>query len=189
MPNPLAIFNLYRRLIMTVESSTTGSILIDTTSWVASLPVTLAVYQSGTPKGHSLAKQNLQRMAEVADLAIRALRIIDRMASDEHVRGDDVTIVLAEAKRLSNARPCDNTPEHHAAPSPDGDAARACGALAKKLSNLDLPIDICYCARGYFIGTYDDGALYTRESEEYWPQRDQAVTAMRTGDWTQRVAP
>ena len=174
---------------MTVDSSTHRTITIDTTTWVASLTATLAVYESGTPKGRSLAKQNLQRMAEIADLAFSAVKVIDRMVTDDHVRSDDVSFVMAEARRLTNSKPCDNSPEHHVAPSPDGDAARTCGALAKKLSNLDLPLDVCYCARGYFIGTFCDDALYTRESEEYWPQRELAVQAMRTSDWTQRVAP
>ena len=189
MPNPLAIFNLSRRLIMTVESSSPITILIDSSTWVASLGATLAVYQSGTPKGHNLAKQNLQRMAEVADLSTRAIKLVARMASDDVVLGDEVTTLLSEARRLSNAHPCDNTPEHGASPSPDGEATRPCGSLAKKLSNLDLPLDVCYCARGFFLGTYSDGELYTRESDEYWPKRDQAVTAMRNGDWTQRIAP
>ncbi len=174
---------------MTAEVSPARMLTIDTRTWVSSLPVTLAVFQSGTPKGHDLAKQNLQRMAEVADLATEALKIVERLASSAHVRSDDVCLVLAEARRLNGHKPCDNSSEHHAAPSPEGDTCRACGQLAKRFSNLELPLDICQCSRGYYIGTYCDDAPYTRESEEFWPLRELAMQALRRTDWTQRTAP
>jgi hypothetical protein len=171
-----------------VTSAPTLSIPIDIT-WTSSLVALLAVYESGTPKGRSLAKQHLQRMAEVADLAFDAVKTIERMVTEKHVRDDDVLQVVAEAKRLSRAHPCDNTPEHAASPSPAGDTAVACGKLAKQLSKLELPLDICYCARGFYIGTYCDAQPYTRESEEYWTRRELAATALKIGEWTQRTAP
>jgi len=174
---------------MAHDSLSIADIEIGTGTWVASLLPTLAVYESGTPKGRSLAKQNLLRMAELADLAHNAVKTIERMVAEEHVRGDDVCLVIAEARRLSNSRPADNTSEHHVSPSPSGEATRACGVLAKRLSNLELPLDVCYCARGFYIGTYCDAQPYTRESDEYWPRRELAAHAMRNHDWTQRVAP
>ena len=158
-------------------------------NWTSSLMSLLAVYESGTPKGRSLAKQNLQRMAEVADLAFNAVKTIERIVTERHVRDDDVMQVVADAKRLSNAHPCDNTPEHAATPSPTGDVAVACGKVARHLSDLELPLDICYCARGFYIGTFCDAQPYTRESEEYWPRREMAAEALKTGAWTQRTAP
>ncbi len=170
------------------DATTTAltTIEIDTRTWIATLPPTLAVYESGTPVGRSLAKQNLQRMAELADLAVHAVMTLERIVTEDHVRGSDVSMVMAEARRLSNARPADNSPDHHAAASPSGEAARTCGVLAKKLSNLELPLDICYNTRGFYIGTYCDGLPYTRESEEFWPRRELVAEAMQTGDWTQR---
>ena len=127
-------------------------------------------------------------MAEVADLAISAVRTIERIVTEDHVRGTDVRLVMAEARRLSHAKPADNTCDRHCAPSPDGDSRRACGALAKRLSNLELPLDVCHSASGYYIGTYCDAQPYTRESEQFWARRELAVHAMKTGDWTQRDA-
>jgi hypothetical protein len=156
-------------------------------TWVASLAAMLAVFESGTPKGRSLAKQNLQRMAELADLAVDAVKTVERIVTDDHVRGTDICAVITEARRLSHARPGDNSREHPAAPSPDGEAARACGVLAKGLANLELPLDICCCGCGYYIGTFCDAQPYTRESHEYWPHRKDAAQALQTGAWTQRV--
>lgn len=158
-------------------------------TWTSSLAPLLAVYESGTPKGRSLAKQNLQRMAELADLAFNAVKTIERMVVEKHVRDDDVMQVVADAKRLSNAHPCDNTPEHATSPSRGGEVRSSYGKLAKHLSELELPLDICYCARGFYIGTFCDAQPYTRESEEYWPRREPAAEALKEGNWTQRTAP
>lgn len=156
-------------------------------SWVASLVPMLAVFESGTPKGRSLAKQNLQRMAELADLAIDAVMTIERIVTEEHVRGADVRMVMAEAQRLSTARPADNSPDGHAAASSNGQVVTVCGVLAKTLSNLELPLDVCYCVQGFYIGTFCDAQPYTRESNEYWPHRHDAALALKTGAWTQRA--
>ncbi len=158
-------------------------------TWTSSLMPLLAVYEAGSPKGRSLAKQNLQLMAELADLALNAVRTIERMVTENHVRDDDVLLVISEARRLSDARPCDNSREHAGSPSPVGDAAAPCGVLAKRLSQLDLPLDVCYNARGYYIGTFCDAQPYTRESEEHWARRELAAAALKSGDWTQRTAP
>ena len=189
MPNPLAIFNLYRRLNMATDTSYRTHIAIDAPTWVASLGPILAVYQSGTPKGSWLAKQNLQRMAELADLATSAVQTLERIVCDDHVRGDDISQVLADGKRLCNAKPADNTIDHHSSPSPAGEVSAEFGLLAKRLSSLELPLDVCYCARGFYVGTFCDAQPYTRESEEYWQRRELVVDAMRNHTWTQRTAP
>ena len=189
MPNPLVIFNLYRRLNMATDTTSRPNHAIDSPTWVASLGPTLAVYQSGTPKGAWLAKQNLQRMAELADLATSAVQTLERIVCSDHVRGDDVSQVLADAKRLANARPADNTVDLHASPSPAGELSAEFGVLAKTLSGLELPLDVCYCARGFYLGTFCDAQPYMRESEEFWQRRELAVNAMRNHAWTQRTAP
>ena len=88
---------------------------------------------------------------------------------------------------MRHCRPADNSSDHPAAPSPDGQAARACGVLAKTISNLDLPLDIGRSGGGYYIGTFCNAQPYTRESNEYWPNRDDAARALQTGSWTQRA--
>ena len=174
---------------MAAQTSSVDEITTHTHTWVASLLPSLAVYESGSPKGRSLAKQNLRRMAEMADLAFSAVKTIERMVAEEHAHGDDVSLVMAEARRLSDSRPADNSPEHHVAHSPLVDGHRSYGVLAKRMSNLELPLDVCYCARGFYLGTFCDAQPYLRESEEFWQRRELAIEAMRTGQWTQRTAP
>lgn len=40
---------------------------------------------------------------------------------------------------------------------------------------------------GFYIGTFDpqEGPI-SRDSLEYWPKREQAETALATGNWTRR---
>jgi hypothetical protein len=41
---------------------------------------------------------------------------------------------------------------------------------------------------GFYIGTTDeDGSPNSRDSEEYWPDRQMAETALTSGHWSQRV--
>ena len=188
MPTLLANFNLNRRLIMATETSSLPTVSIGAETWVASLWPTLAVYEAGNYKGRTLAKQNLQRMAELADLAYDAIKTIERMVVEEHAHGEDVRLVMAEARRLSNTRPTDSAPDQQLANSPAASVSRPFGVLAKKRSNLELPLEILYCTRGFYIGTSCDAQPYTHESKEYWTRRELAVQALRTGDWTQRVS-
>ena len=60
------------------------------------------------------------------------------------------------------------------------------GRLAKKCFNVDLPLQVCACAQGYYIGTVHpaDGP-YSRESNEYFPSRAAAEEALDTGQWSQ----
>lgn len=67
-------------------------------------------------------------------------------------------------------------------PPATGELARAAGKV--------FPLEICKSRAGFFIGTRDeDGAPFSRESAEYWTQRDQAETALTHGHWTQRREP
>ena len=63
------------------------------------------------------------------------------------------------------------------------------GKLAMALGR-PLPLTICTSASGHYIGTLDDdGAPYSRESLEYWPTHQEAMSAFKTGHWTQRDHP
>lgn len=53
-----------------------------------------------------------------------------------------------------------------------------------------MPIQVCKSAAGYYIGTmYHDGTPNSRESQEYWKEKEEAEMAMKDRNWTQRLAP
>jgi hypothetical protein len=69
---------------------------------------------------------------------------------------------------------------------------RQIGFLAREFGGVNHPLTIIKSAAGYYIGTLDeDGAPYSRESEEYWRGREEAEEVLRTSPsaWTQRPAP
>lgn len=49
-----------------------------------------------------------------------------------------------------------------------------------------LSLQVLQSANGYYLGTEDDGGPVSRESVEYFPDRDAAEQALSTGAWTQR---
>jgi len=64
------------------------------------------------------------------------------------------------------------------------------GYLAVKYCGLSLPLRVLCSGAGYYIGTgSDELGPVSRESEEYWPTRDAAQTALDTGNWTQKHTP
>lgn len=61
--------------------------------------------------------------------------------------------------------------------------------LAKQIGQ-DFALVVCESRAGFYLGTRDQqGAPFSRESVEYWPRRDAAEAALRTGCWTQRAEP
>ena len=68
----------------------------------------------------------------------------------------------------------------------DAAVNRRFGMLAKQCSGKHLPLEVCYSARGFYLGTRDsDGCPYSRESQEYWTKRDEAQAALDANLWTQ----
>jgi hypothetical protein len=67
------------------------------------------------------------------------------------------------------------------------------GWLAKRFGDQELPLQVCRAASGiYYIGTLtSEGEPYSCESVQYWPTREGAEKALRSGkpSWTQRPAP
>lgn len=65
------------------------------------------------------------------------------------------------------------------------------GVLAAR-EGAELPLGIYQSEAGFYIGTYRfDKSMgidipFTRESVAYWPSRELAATALRSGRWTQR---
>lgn len=64
------------------------------------------------------------------------------------------------------------------------------GCLALEHCNKRLPLTVIK-TRAYYIGTVNehDGMPCSRESVEYWPTKDMAQKALRTGNWTQKQYP
>lgn len=67
----------------------------------------------------------------------------------------------------------------------------AFGMLAANFGGVSLPLQVCHSAAGYYLGTLDgDGFPYSRESQEYWPDRGAAEDALAgRRSWTQRDHP
>lgn len=163
-------------------------------SWDEAVRLLLAAHLHGTPDGQRLAEAHLVRMAQVADLAQNAVSLLDRLP-------EAVMAPLGErwtqlrATLLQNAVMLSPSSAPEAAPASlstegvksDGGepAAPRLGLLAQR-AGKDLPLEICYSAAGFYLGTYDDQGPYTRESQEYWPKREQAQRALEAGLWTQR---
>lgn len=62
------------------------------------------------------------------------------------------------------------------------------GYLAKKYCKLELPLLVLRNIRGFCICTFDDEPI-SRESEEFYPSRELAEEALKSGCWTQRHIP
>lgn len=51
-----------------------------------------------------------------------------------------------------------------------------------------LPVRVLESAAGFYIGTVTtEGFPFSRESEEYWPEKSDAETALENSTWTQRT--
>lgn len=171
-----------------------SSIGLGLRSWDEAVRLLLAAHLHGTAEGQRMAEAHLVRMAQVADLAQNAVSLLDRLP-------EVVMAPLGErwtqlrATLLHNAVMLSPSSVPDAAPvslstegiKPDGDepAAPRLGFLAQR-AGQNLPLEICYSAAGFYLGTYNDQGPYTRESQEYWPKREQAQRALDTGRWTQR---
>ncbi len=63
------------------------------------------------------------------------------------------------------------------------------GALAQA-AGQQRELQVCKSAAGFYLGTFDDdGAPFTRESQEYWGRREKAEQALQSGKWTQKQQP
>lgn len=59
------------------------------------------------------------------------------------------------------------------------------GKLAKEVCNVTLPLQVLESQAGFYIGTFDEDGPCSRESAEYFPTKDEAFAALKTGEWTQ----
>lgn len=61
------------------------------------------------------------------------------------------------------------------------------GKLANEYCKLKLPLDVLKSQAGYYIGTYGEYGPCSRESVEYFPTASDALDALNSGNWTQRI--
>lgn len=53
-----------------------------------------------------------------------------------------------------------------------------------------LPLQVCQSRAGFYLGTLtEEGLPNSRESVEYWPQREMAEKALTARRFTQRLDP
>jgi hypothetical protein len=63
------------------------------------------------------------------------------------------------------------------------------GLLAFVHQGQYLALRVRRSAAGYYIGAETpEGAPNTRESQDYWPQKRDAVRALATGEWRQKLS-
>jgi len=67
--------------------------------------------------------------------------------------------------------------------------AKRYGHLAMQFVGRDLPLQPLDSRAGFYLGTGDLDGPVTRESVEYFIDREAAERALQKGDWTQRQAP
>ncbi|MDH5413364.1 MAG: hypothetical protein OEW87_04440 [Flavobacteriaceae bacterium] len=61
------------------------------------------------------------------------------------------------------------------------------GKLAKSTLGEEFKLQILHSNAGFYIGTKnEDGTPVSRESEEYFQDKEQATEALKSGEWTQR---
>lgn len=63
------------------------------------------------------------------------------------------------------------------------------GKLAKQYCKLELEVQVCKSANGYFIGTMHNGEPISRESESYYVTKEACQNALDNNTWTQKESP
>lgn len=61
------------------------------------------------------------------------------------------------------------------------------GHLAYRDLGFQLPVTVLRSGAGYYLGTLNDEGPVSRESEEYFTTHEQALQALASGSWTQRL--
>ncbi|GJL71988.1 MAG: hypothetical protein NMNS01_11870 [Nitrosomonas sp.] len=62
------------------------------------------------------------------------------------------------------------------------------GKLAKSTLGKEFELQVLRSPASFYIGTKnEESALVSRESEEYFQDEKQAVKALKSGKWTQRL--
>ena len=169
-----------------------------TFTWQNTLSTLLALIEAGNGEGRRFARHEFSRMAAAADLGAEVLEHLDILVKDGQCDEPVVLMLLDKARAASLA---DRARSRTTPPTTAEDATTVAadlvasaagsgfGALAKQCSGKSLALEVCYSARGFYIGTCDDSLPFSRESVEYWARRDEAQAALAAGRWTQREHP
>lgn len=169
-----------------------------TFTWANTLSTLLALIETGNGEGRRFARHEFSRMAAAADLGSEVLAHLDILVKDGQCRDPVVHTLLCKARSLTQSDQASGTAAPIAADPEattitgalDTDAAiSGCGVLAKQSLGKDLALEVCYSARGFYIGTCNEGLPFSRESVEYWPKRELAQAALNQVCWTQRDHP
>lgn len=165
-----------------------GAIDLGLRSWDEAVRLLLAAHLHATAEGQRMVEAHLVRMAQIADLAQNAVALLDRLPDaalaplGDHWAQLRCTLLQHAVALSPSAAPTAPSPGTE---SSDETQRPPLGLLAQR-SGQDLPLEICYSAAGFYLGTCNDEGPYTRESQEYWPRRELAQRALDTGRWTQR---
>ena len=64
-------------------------------------------------------------------------------------------------------------------------------SLYKHMIHLEtlLPLQVLQSAAGYYVGTCDEDGPVSRESNEYFKNRETAEQALADGNWSQKAEP
>jgi hypothetical protein len=154
-------------------------------TWAELLPVLLSVMSNGTPTARVLVEIQLLRMAGVADLCDQLLAVLQNKGAGDS--SEATTAVLSNARELAAKRrdECKFGINSFVLPP-----TKQCGQQAKTLLGRELELQVCESGAGFYIGTLNDQGLpCTRESEQYFRTRKAALTALDSGNWTQRPHP
>ena len=63
------------------------------------------------------------------------------------------------------------------------------GQLARRWAQKLLPLQVLQSAAGYYVGTCDEDGPVSRESNEYFKNRETAEQALADGNWSQKAEP
>jgi hypothetical protein len=153
--------------------------------WLEALPLFLALLESGTHEGKRQAREQLRQMARVADLGALAVERLDQLGDSVFVEAQLAATGICRAAATNDPR----QGELNLCAAQTVDAARPVAQIASAALGHPVPLEICYSAAGFYLGTYVDAEPYSRESVEYWRKREEAAAALASGRWTQKQQP
>lgn len=158
---------------------------VDPRGWLETLPVFLALLESGTPAGKRQAREQLRRMARVADFGALAVERLDQLGDSVFVESQLAAAGFCRAAATDDPRQS----ELHVCAAQAVNAGRPVAQIASAALGRPVLLEICYSAAGFYLGTYVDAEPYSRESVEYWRKREEAAAALASGRWTQKQQP
>lgn len=153
--------------------------------WVEAMPLLLALLESGTHEGKRQAREQLRQMARVADLGALAVERLDQLGDSVFVEAQLAAAGVCRTAATNDPRQS----ELNLCAAQTAGTARPVAQIASAALGHPVPLEVCYSAAGFYLGTYVQAEPYSRESVEYWRKREEAEAALASGRWTQRQQP